>query len=83
MRCMRAWTRSRRCASSVDALLVRAGALALGDEVRGQLVLELAQLLGDGDEADQQADGGNRELAGAQRQARPPGALEELRGATT
>ena len=58
------------------ALLVRAGALALGDEVRGQLVLELAQLLGDGDEADQQADGGHRELAGAQREARPPGALE-------
>ena len=58
---------------------VRAGALALGDEVRGQLVLELAQLLGDGDEADQQADGGDRELAGAQREARPPGALEELR----
>ena len=66
-----------------DALLRGARALALGDEVRGQFVLELAQLLGDRDEADQQADGGDRELAGAQREARPPGALERLRGATT
>ena len=66
-----------------DALLVLAGALALGDEVRGQLVLELAQLLGDGDEADQQADGGDRELAGAQREAGPPRALVGLGGDST
>ena len=63
-----------------DDLLLLAGALALGDEVRGQLLLELAQLLGDGDEADQQADGGDRELAGAQREARPPGAARRPAG---
>ncbi len=61
-----------------DPLLRGPRALALGHQVLGQLVLELAQLLGDRDEADQQADGGDRELAGAQRQARPPRAGEQL-----
>ena len=45
-----------------------------------ELVLELAQPVGDGDEADHQADGGDGELAGAQREARPPRARVRLGG---
>ena len=61
-------------------LLLARGPLALGGEVGADLVLELAQLVREADEAHHQADGRDRELAGAQREARPPGVGVRLRG---
>ena len=70
MRCMRRG-RARGGRRRGYALLVARARSRSATRFAVELVLELAQLLGDGDEADQQADGGNRELAGAQREATP------------
>src|SRR5215218_9702939 len=67
-------------AVEVRDLLLAASALALDLEPAAELDLELAQPVGDRDEADYETDGGDRELAGAQRQARPPRVLVRLRG---
>jgi hypothetical protein len=60
-------------------LLLARSPLALGLEVGLDLALELAQLVREPDEAHHQADGGDRELARAQREAGPPGVGVGLR----
>ena len=67
-------------AVEVDDLLLAAGALALHLEALAELVLEVAQAVRDRDEADDQAHGGDGELAGPQRQAGPPRAGVRLGG---
>ena len=52
-------------------LLLARRAVALGREVGLDLQLELAQLVGEADEAHDEADGGDRELPGAQRDRWP------------
>ena len=65
-------------AAQVGELVLARGALALLVEAAAELVLQVAQPVGDGDEAEHEAHGRHGELAGAERQARPPGALVRL-----